>query len=180
MSTATNPARSIKIIGIGNPFRGDDGAGRAVARELASIRWPGVTVLEATGEGGALMDAWADADMVILIDAARAEGEPGTIYRFDARRDLPPSDFFNYSSHAFSVAEAVQLAHTLDQLPPTLLIYGIVGMTFEPGIGLSPAVEAAVNTVADRICADVLSHLPLGSLTFKKTKISFPNVPSSS
>lgn len=163
MSTEPKTIRSIKIIGVGNSFRGDDGAGRAVARELASIAWPGVTVLEATGEGGALMDAWADADTVILIDAVQAQGEPGAVYRFDARKDPPPADFFNYSTHAFSVAEAVQLARTLDQLPTTLLLYGIEGAAFEQGAGLSPAVEAAVHIVADRICADVLSILPVGS-----------------
>ena len=99
----------------------------------------------------------------ILIDAVQSQGEPGAVYRFDARQDPPPADFFNYSTHAFSVAEAVQLARALDQLPPALLIYGIEGAAFEPGVGLSPAVEAAVNTVADRICADVLTCLPLGS-----------------
>ena len=155
MSTATDIPRSIKIIGVGNPFRGDDAAGRAVARALRARALPGVTVLEATGEGGTLMDAWADADMVILVDAARAHGHPGTIHRFDVRQEALPAYFFHYSTHAFSVAEAVQLAHALDQLPPTLLIYGIEGANFETGAGLSPMVEAAVSTVVDRVCADV-------------------------
>ena len=163
MSTATDTTRSIKIIGVGNPFRGDDGAGRAVAQALRTKDLPGVTVLEATGEGGTLMDAFADADTAIVIDAARAGGEPGAIYRFDAHKEDLPSQFFNYSTHAFSVAEAVQLAKALGQLPPTLLLYGIEGATFEQGVGLSPAVEAAVNIVADRVCADVRSYHPVSS-----------------
>lgn len=155
MSTVPDTPRSIKIIGVGNPFRGDDGAGRAVARALRARALPGVTVLEATGEGGALLDAWADADTVILIDAARAQGEPGTIYRFDARKEHLPTQFFNYSTHAFSVAEAVQLARTLAQLPPTLLLYGIEGAAFEAGSGLSPVVERAVGQVVEQIVREV-------------------------
>jgi hydrogenase maturation protease len=142
---------AIKIIGVGNPFRGDDAAGRVAARTLRALALPGVTVLEATGEGGALMDAWADAETVFLIDAVQAQGEPGTVYRFDAGEERLPTHFFHYSTHTFSVAEAVELARTLGQLPPRLFVYGIEGAAYEAGDALSAPVEQAVARVVEQV-----------------------------
>ena len=61
---------------------------------------------------------------------------------FDAGNSPIPSDFFNYSTHAFSVAEAVELARALNKLPTRLLIYGIEGVDFSAGIGLTEAVQS--------------------------------------
>ncbi len=153
---------SIKIIGVGNEWRGDDGAGVAVARALRAQALPGVTVLEATGEGAALMAAWQDADVVILIDAVRSGAEPGKIHHFDALDEHLPTDFFHYSTHAFSVAEAVELARVLDQLPPRIIVYGIEGKTYEAGAGLSAEVEQGVEAVVERIGGEV-ARLRAGS-----------------
>ena len=147
---------SIKIIGVGNEWRGDDGVGVAVARALREQALPGVTVLEATGEGTALMAAWQDAEVVILVDAVRSGAEPGKIHRFDARDEHLPTDFFHYSTHAFSVAEAVELARVLDQLPPRIVVYGIEGKTYEAGAELSPEVAQGAEHVAERIGAEVV------------------------
>ena len=72
-----------------------------------------------------------------------------------------PTAFFNYSTHAFSVAEAVELARVLHQLPPHLTVYGIEGGNFEAGMGLSPDVEGAVAAVI----AQVVSELHAASLS---------------
>ena len=61
-----------------------------------------------TGFGAALMAAWQDAEVVILVDAVRSGAEPGKIHHFDARDEHLPTDFFHYSTHAFSVAEALE------------------------------------------------------------------------
>ena len=94
-----------------------------------------------------MIETWKGADFVILIDAVHSGGTPGTIYRFDAKTNLIPDSFFHYSTHAFSVAEAVELARALNQLPRRLVVYGIEGKTFDAGVGLSPEVEAAADEV---------------------------------
>lgn len=149
---------SIKIIGVGNAFRGDDGAGVAVARAMQTKGLPGVAVVEATGEGASLIEAWQGVEVVILVDAVHSDTEPGTIYRFDARETPLPTQFFHYSTHAFSVAEAIELARVLDQLPPRLIVYGIEGKTYEAGAGLSLEVAQGVEQVVERIEAEV-KHL---------------------
>jgi hydrogenase maturation protease len=146
------------VIGIGNPDRGDDAAGVAVARrvrEVASRRV--VTVAELIGDQLALLDAWEGAKEVYVIDAVYSGGVPGTVYSFDARLPLDPR-FRHRGTHTFSIA-VIELARALDRLPARLIGYGIEGAVFEHGAGLSPAAEAAVRTVTSRL----LEKLKAGS-----------------
>jgi hydrogenase maturation protease len=139
------------IIGVGNSYRSDDGAGIVAAQRLREHAPEGVAVIEQSGEGTALLEAWKGASSVILIDAVHSGAPPGTIHRLDAHAAAIPSRFFHYSSHAFSVAEAVELARALGCLPPQLIVYGIEGENFAAGLGLSAAVERAVAGVASRL-----------------------------
>jgi hydrogenase maturation protease len=143
------------VIGLGNPYRGDDGVGPVVARAMADRALESVTVLEHSGEGAGLAEMWAGMDMVILVDAVSSGGTPGTVHRLDARATPIPVGLLHHSSHAFGVAEAVELARALGRLPPRLLVYGVVGMRFALGRGLTGAVEEAVSGVVDCIVRDV-------------------------
>lgn len=148
----------LAVIGIGNQFRGDDGAGIWAARILREANLPGVTVLESSGEGATLMEAWDGFDSVVLVDAMRSSARIGTVRRFDAGADpLPPNLFSPQSTHAFGVAAAVELARVLNRLPPRLVIYGIEGKSFDNGCGLSPEVEAGGIEAVTLIMTEVKS-----------------------
>ena len=149
------PRPGIVVIGVGNEYRSDDAAGIAVARRLRAWFPTGVTVLEESGEGAALISAWQGATWLLLVDAVRSGSPVGTIHRLDARAAPIPAGFFHYSTHAFSVAEAVELARSLDQLPPHVIVYGIEGENFDAGVGLSAAVEQAIEAVLEQIAAEV-------------------------
>lgn len=144
-----------RVIGVGNPYRRDDGVGPRVAAALREADIPGLEVVEASGEGTALMDAWFGHRRVFLVDAVSAGGRPGSVHRIDAGRHRVPQDFFKYSTHAFAVAEAVEMARVLGQLPEALIIYGIEGQDFGAGEGLTPAVASAADEVTRRIAEDV-------------------------
>jgi hydrogenase maturation protease len=146
---------SIVIIGVGNEYRSDDGAGVAVVRRLRALFSTGVTILEESGEGASLIQAWQGATRVVLVDAVRSGALSGTIHRLDAHAAPIPAGFFHYSTHAFSVAEAVELARSLDQLPPHMIVYGIEGENFAAGVGLSTAVEQAVESVVEQVAKEV-------------------------
>lgn len=141
----------ILIIGVGNAYRRDDAAGLIVARRLKELGLESGRVLEHTGEGAALMESWKDAQTVILIDAVYSDAPPGTIHRFDARHQSLPAQIFRCSSHAFSIAEAVELARALNQLPQHVAVFGIEGKDFKAGTGLSPEVEKAVPSVVEQV-----------------------------
>lgn len=139
------------IIGIGNDYRRDDAAGLIAARRLQAQYLSGVTVIETQGGGLALIEMWQEADLVILIDAVRSGASAGTIHRFDARSQPLPAIFFNHSTHALGLAEAVELSRTLDRLPSRLFIYGIEGRDFAAGTEISAEVDNAIYSVVDEI-----------------------------
>jgi len=147
------------VIGVGNLYRRDDAVGLLIARRVREGVPAQIAVLEESGEGAALLEAWRGAETVILCDAVRSGAEPGTIHRLEADRQPIPSGFFRYSTHAFSVAEAVEMARALGQLPPHLMIFGIEGADFAAGTELSPTVEAAAHTVIREVLAVVHERL---------------------
>ncbi len=142
----------ILVIGIGNEYRSDDGVGLAVARELRAKNLPDMLIIESSGDGAALIEAWEAASAVILIDAASSGAKPGTIYRFDAPL---PMGFSFHSTHTFGAAEAIGLAGALEQLPPCLIVYAIEGENFSAGASLSPQVAEAVQKVVEQVTHEV-------------------------
>jgi hydrogenase maturation protease len=118
------------IIGIGNEYRGDDAVGLIVARRLKERLMDSVTVLEQGGDGASLMEAWRGAETVIVIDAVASGAAPGAIHRFDANTLPIPKNAFRCSTHAFGVAEAIELSRALGEFPRSLGGYGIEGKNF--------------------------------------------------
>src|SRR5436309_14910374 len=154
-------SRPILLIGIGNEYRGDDGVGLVAARELQAKKLPHILVTECSGDGAELMEMWKSAATVILVDAVSSGAKPGTIYRLDALTQSIAASFSFPSTHAFGVAEAIGLAHALDQLPPCLMIYAIEGKNFAAGSGLSLEVEQAVREVVEQVASEVQHILNL-------------------
>ncbi len=146
---------TIVVIGIGNLFRGDDGVGPMVARLLKDQAPAQVRVVEQSRETFALIELWDKTDTVIVIDAVVSGAQPGTIHRFDAQAGPIPTTWFHGSTHAFGVAEAIELARVLRQLPPRVLVYGIEAGSWDAGVGLSPELERVVPAVVERILQEV-------------------------
>jgi len=70
------------VIGVGNDFRRDDGAGLAVAGRLRGRVPGGVSVVECEQEPSRLLDAWSGADRAFVVDACSGGGPAGTVHRF--------------------------------------------------------------------------------------------------
>jgi hydrogenase maturation protease len=150
----------VLVLGVGNAWRGDDAVGLVVAQHLQEDPLDGVTVTPTAGEGTALLALWQDTDAVVLVDAVCAGvcagARPGTLHRFAVGTEPLPALFSGISTHAFGVAEAIELARALRQLPPVLVVYGVEGETFETGAGLSAAVAAVVPQVVAQVRQEVL------------------------
>jgi len=143
------PDPRVLVIGVGNPDRGDDGAGVAVVRHLRGRVGPGVRLIELPSNLTRLVDCWHASDVVVLVDATSSGAAPGTVRRFDATSaPLPARTFQGHSTHGFGVAEAIELARALGRLPRQLVVYGIEGARFGAETGLSAPVEVAARDVA--------------------------------
>jgi hydrogenase maturation protease len=145
----------ILIIGIGNPYRCDDGAGLAATTELTRIQLAGADILQAHGDGTSLIEAWHGRKRVVLIDATSSGALPGTIHRIETSSEPLPASFSHHSTHSVNLAEAVELARVLHRLPERLTVLGIEGENFRSGTELSPAVRSAVDEVVRLISEEL-------------------------
>jgi hydrogenase maturation protease len=155
----TRDARPL-VVGIGNDWRRDDGAGLAVARELRDESGARARVLEQDGDLNALLDALEGVDVALIVDSTSSGAEPGSIRRLDPSVDDLADALPRTSSHALGLADALELARSLDRLPERVVVYGIEGESFAVGSGLSPRVASAVADVATAIRGELnqLTH----------------------
>lgn len=141
------------VIGVGNPIRGDDAVGLVVAERVRSNE-PEIRVVTHAGDVLDLYAVWKGTDLAVVIDAIWSEEGAGTILRYDARAAPLPRAVFRRSTHAFGVADAVELARSVGSLPARLIVYGVVGSCFDVGCALSPVVERAVDELTECIRAE--------------------------
>jgi hydrogenase maturation protease len=140
------------VIGVGNPYRRDDGLGPAVISLLRSHRLPGVVLAECDGEPTRMIDLWAGASLAVVVDAVRtAPATPGRVHRFSAYHPAVMAAPAAASSHGVSLGEVVDLARALDRMPERLLLIAVEAADVDFGTGLSPAVAGAAVEVAQEI-----------------------------
>lgn len=152
--TPTREALTV-VIGVGNEFRRDDGAGPAVVARLRDLAPDGVRLVVTDGEPARLIEAWAGAALAVVVDAVRAEpSRPGTVHRFAV--DRPGAGAGRpASSHGLGLDDAISLAVALDRMPGRLVVHAIEAADLTLGLGLTPLVAAAVDPVARAVLADL-------------------------
>lgn len=137
------------VVGIGQPFGGDDAVGLAVAEKLRTMGIPACTV----PDGAALATALAGAERAVIIDAVAGGGPAGTVLHLSGDELCERAGAAPVSSHGLSVPDAVALARALGGAAETHLI----GVAIEPREGVSttlgPEVAAAVEIAAARVRA---------------------------
>ncbi|MGE5828021.1 MAG: hydrogenase maturation protease [Micromonosporaceae bacterium] len=155
MSKTAPASGRVVVIGVGNPFRRDDGVGPAVVQRLRRRHLPGVTLAESDGEPSQLLDLWAGVDLAIVVDAVRlAQPAPGRIHRRSLRHPSTPRVTFT-NSHSIDLGEAVALAAALDRLPPALRLYAVEAADISVGVGLSPAVQVAATELVEELVQEL-------------------------
>jgi len=157
MSSGSEARRRI-VVGVGNSWQSDDGAGLAVARRLRELVPEDVDVLELEGEPVTLVEAWAGADEAWVVDAVSSGARPGTVHRVDAAEAPLPRELSTASTHLFGIGESVELARSLGRLPERLVVYGIEAAQISAGPELSPEALAGVEETIKRL----LQELELG------------------
>lgn len=137
-----------RIVALGNPDRGDDGAALAVAARLQGE----ATVILAGRPGAGLLDLLPPEEPCILLDVVCSGSPPGALHRFPLD-ELTPGRLpdARVSSHGFGPGEALSLARSLGRRLPAGLFLGIEGDSFRPGDGLSPAVLAALPALEEAV-----------------------------
>jgi hydrogenase maturation protease len=148
-------SRVVVVIGVGNEYRRDDGAGLAVVARLRDRVPPGVEVVLTDGEPTRLIEAWTGAALAVVVDAVRADPpRPGRVHRFELDRPLARASRTS-SSHGFGLDDAIRLALALDRMPGRLIVHAIEAADLTQGTGLTSQVAAAVGEVTSAVLADL-------------------------
>jgi hydrogenase maturation protease len=149
---------TVRVIGLGNAYRGDDAIGLEVAREVGR-RMPEIDTVAGVADGTMLLDLWTEADLCIIVDCAVSGQAAGTIHRFDGlQQRIPAGLFSSFSTHAYSIPGAIELGKALGRLPRRLVVYAIEGATFGCGARIATAVLEAAENVIAQIEAEIRMH----------------------
>jgi len=119
-------AEGTLVLGWGNPGRGDDGLGPALADAVEALAAPGVEVesdYQLQVEDAA---AIARHERVLFVDAAREGPEP-----FFLRRLSPASSGLSWSSHSLTPGQLLALARELFGAEPEAWLLGVRGYEFD-------------------------------------------------
>jgi hydrogenase maturation protease len=148
-------ASRILIAGVGNVFLGDDGFGVEVVSRLAGRPLPpGVRVADFGIRGLDLAYALLDGyDLVVLVDASRQGGIPGTVYLLEVEhppeREAPRGDSARWEAHGMIPTQALGAARAMGAVLQRVVVVACEPETFgPPGVGqmgLSRRVTVALD-----------------------------------
>lgn len=156
---AASQRKRVLILGVGNVLLRDEGVGVHVAQRMMDMDVPpGVEVMEGGTDGFGLMHVLLQAERLILVDAVKGGGPPGSIYRFGIE-DCPPfPDVFKTSVHQVSILEVINLSGLIGSTPRTTVI-GVEPKRMDMGMELSPEIEAKIPKVIQLIEEEVATCL---------------------
>ncbi|GAV23785.1 HyaD/HybD family hydrogenase maturation endopeptidase [Carboxydothermus pertinax] len=148
----------ILVLGIGNSIFKDEGIGVHIVKELAAeYTLDDVEFVDGGTASLDLLDFIEGKDKVIIIDAVRGGGVPGTIYRFkptDIEINLPLS----LSLHQVGLMEVLGMLKFQD--PSSLnriILFGIEPKEMGWGLDLSSELQAVKEKVKKEILKEINS-----------------------
>ena len=144
-------AQKIVILGVGNLLLSDEGVGVHVANQLMEMDLPAeVSVVEGGTDGFGLIDIITEADRLIVVDAVKGGGAPGSIYHFDIDevRDCPSG--FKTSVHQIGILEVINLAGLIGKKPWTTVI-GVEPKSLDMSMELSPEIKDKIPRIIQLI-----------------------------
>lgn len=165
MSIAKN---LVLIVGVGNELLSDEGFGVHVVRTLMEreASFPAnVRLLEA---GTILLDVvleMARYAHVILVDAVRSGGPPGTLYRWELapgsirRREMAQP----ISLHEWGVIDTIWAAEALGLLPQKITVFGAEPESIGPGTQLTPKLARASERLVATLFEEVATRRGCGN-----------------
>jgi hydrogenase maturation protease len=139
------------ILGIGNILLRDEGIGVRVIEHLRKENLPEDVELVDRGTAGAdLIDVLSDRQTVLIIDAVEYDASPGTVLRL-SEQDLSVHEQGPLSLHDLNIPQTLSMTRLLGCAPRSVILYGVVPQTVEPGMDLSESLAPLVPLIAQKV-----------------------------
>ena len=160
----------VLVLGLGNVLLGDDGLGAAALARVERDYCvpPGVRLEDGGTLGLSLLGLLTDSNHVILVDAVRTDGPPGTLVRLDGA-DVMDAVRDRLSPHQVGVADLLHVARLIDSYPTAVTLLGLVPETIDLAVVRSTAVDSGLDELVSAIVREVQS---LGYKMVREPKVS--------
>jgi hydrogenase maturation protease len=144
----------ILVVGMGNLLYRDEGIGVHVAQEMEKMELP--EQIELLDIGTSTMDLISylkGVKKLIVIDAMKAGGDPGTVYKCKPE-DLLPKDEGPISLHEIGLLETLNMAKKMEMEIETVII-GVEPKVFDWGIELTEEVKNRIPSIIEAVLKEV-------------------------
>jgi hydrogenase maturation protease len=147
------------ILGIGNILLSDESVGvRALEALNATYRFPPqVSLVDGGTSGMELLEDIEGADLLIVLDAIRANREPGTLIRL-ANQEVPAFFRTKLSPHQIGLSDVLANLEFLGRSPREVIVLGVEPLSLETSLDLSEPVAARLPELVNRTIAELEAH----------------------
>lgn len=145
----------ILVLGTGNILLTDEAIGVHITQALADryILPDYVDVMDGGTAGMELLDSMAGRDHLIITDAiVTTKSAPGTI-RILRDEEVPALFTNKISPHQLGLSDVLSALRFTGEFPAKLTLVGVVPASLEPGIGMTPLLEAVVEPALQQVLA---------------------------
>jgi hydrogenase maturation protease len=153
--------KQILVAGVGNAWLSDDAFGSEVARRLEALELPdGVTVMDFGTSGLDLAyELIRGYSALVLVDASRQGGEPGTLYVMEPDRadfEGQVNDGESIDPHDMNPHTVLRFVSVLGGWPGKVVVIACEpGDVETPGLGLTAPVQTAIDTATKLVLEQV-------------------------
>lgn len=155
-------SRRILILGLGNILLKDEGVGVRVVGELQKQNLPGnVEVIDGGTAGLDILLLHEGLDKLVVIDALRAGGKPGTIYRaqFSGKDRLTEvfsrEEASKISLHQIGLLDALAVAERMNCAPKEIVIIGVEPGEVDCGLELTDEVKRRIPEIVNAVLKEI-------------------------
>jgi hydrogenase maturation protease len=145
----TGPSPQIVVIGFGNILLKDEGIGVHIIQKFESTARESIRKFVLI-DGGTCPDILFQLpEMIvklIVVDAVKGGGEPGSIYRFTPN-DIEFKRGSITSLHQLGLLEGLRMMEFLGKYPESVVIIGIEPKEIDWGLEISPEVKVKIPQV---------------------------------
>jgi hydrogenase maturation protease len=158
-----SPEREVRILvaGVGNSWLRDDGFGGEVARRLSAREMPsGVAVMDA-GTGGLDLayEVMRGYDALVIVDASRQGGEPGTLYVMEPDEQSVDGNFADgeaINPHGMDPKTVLRFVKSIGAWPGRVVVVACEPADVSDlGFGLSDQVQAVLDRAVELVVETV-------------------------
>ena len=149
----------LKVLGIGNTLRGDDGIGPIIIDELMKRDLPdSIQLYDIGSDAFSIIDHFEKEEPVLVIDCAQMGKEPGEVVKFDVKDENLPILDKAISIHGFGFSDVYKMAKNLYENIQCTII-GVQPKSLEFNTGLSKEVKNKIPSIIKMVMEETNKHV---------------------